>query len=208
MLILTISLWTENNMDIIIKELNKLLSGIQESNEAINSIVAKHYIINPVEIFYETSQNKIFDAANLSQNVDFSISSTHSDKSHVEIKSGSEINLDQQINLYNLSIKNYNGQPDDDMLRLRKLLIKNPNNIIRISISNKFEMLSLLFHQEINILMISETKMDHSFPTEQFIIEGYSKIYRLGRNDRAGGIMLIVKNNLLTSRLDKYSFPN
>ena len=206
MLILTISLWTENNMDIIIKELNKLLSGIQESNEAINSIVAKHYIINPVEIFYETSQNKIFDAANLSQNVDFSISSTHSDKSHVEIKSGSEINLDQQINLYNLNIKNCNGQPDDDMLRLRKLLIKNPNNIK--SIKNKFEMLSLLFHQEIDILMISETKMDHSFPTEQFIIEGYSKIYRLGRNDRAGGIMLIVKNNLLTSRLDKYSFPN
>ena len=178
MLILTISLWTENNMDIIIKELNKLLSGIDESNEAINSIFAKHYIINPVEIFYETSQNKIFDAANLSQNEDFSISSTHSDKSHVEIKSGSEINLDQQINLYNLNIKNCNGQPDDDMLRLRKLLIKNPNNIK--SIKNKFEMLSLLFHQEIDILMISETKMDHSFPTEQFIIEGYSKIYRLG----------------------------
>ena len=41
-------------------------------------------------------------------------------------------------------------------------------------------MLSLLFHQEIDILMISETKMDHSFPTEQLIIEGYSKIYRLG----------------------------
>ena len=178
MLILTISLWTENNMDIIIKELNKLLSGIDESNEAINSIFAKHYIINPVETFYETSQNKIFDAANLSQNVDFSISSTHNDKSHVEIKSGSEINLDQQINLYNLNIKNCNGQPDDDMLRLRKLLIKNPNNIK--SIKNKFEMLPLLFHQEIDILMISETKMDHSFPTEQFIIEGYSKIYRLG----------------------------
>ena len=66
MLILTISLWTENNMDIIIKELNKLLSGIEESNEAINSIVAKHYIINPVEIFYETSQNEIFNAAYLS----------------------------------------------------------------------------------------------------------------------------------------------
>ena len=64
------------------------------------------------------------------------------------------------------------------MLRLRKLLIKNPNNIK--SIKNKFEMLPLLFHQEIDILMISETKMDHSFPTEQFIIEGYSKIYRLG----------------------------
>ena len=45
------------------------------------------------------------------------------------------------------------------------------------------------------------------FP-RKFIIEGYSTIYRLDRNDRNGGIMLIVKDNLLTSRFDKYCFPN
>ena len=56
--------------------------------------------------------------------------------------------------------------------------------------------------------MIRETKIDDSFPTEQFITEGYSTIYRLYRNDRVGGIMLTVKDNLLTSRLDKYCFPN
>ena len=40
MLILTISLQTtNNNMDIIIKELNKSLSGIDKSIEAINNIV-------------------------------------------------------------------------------------------------------------------------------------------------------------------------
>ena len=87
---------TQNkNMDIIIKELNKSLSGMDESNEAINNIVVKYLIINPVEGFYVTSENKKFDAANLSQNIDFSISSAHSDKSHADIKSGSEINLDQ-----------------------------------------------------------------------------------------------------------------
>ena len=69
-------------------------------------------------------------------------------------------------------------------------------------------MLSLLFHGVIDILMIRETKIDDSFPTEQFITEGYSTIYRLYRNDRVGGIMLTVKDNLLTSRLDKYCFPN
>ena len=56
--------------------------------------------------------------------------------------------------------------------------------------------------------MICEFKIDDSFPTEQFIIEGYYTIYRLDRNDRGGGIMLIVKNNLLTTRLDKYCFPD
>ena len=66
-------------------------------------------------------------------------------------------------------------------------------------------MLSLLFHEVIDILMVCE---NDSFLTEQFIIEGYSTIYRLHRNDRGGGIMLIVKDNLLTSHLDKYCFPN
>ena len=51
-----------NNMNIIIKELNKSLSGIDESNEAINNIVIKHLIINPVESFYETSENKMGDS--------------------------------------------------------------------------------------------------------------------------------------------------
>ena len=80
-----------NNMDIIIKELNKSLSGIDESNEAINNIVVKHPIINTAESFNEISENKKFNAANLSQNINFSISSAHSDKNHAEIKSGSEI---------------------------------------------------------------------------------------------------------------------
>ena len=39
--------------------------------------------------------------------------------------------------------------------------------------------------------MICETKIDGSFPTEQFIIEGYSTIHRLDRNDRGGGIMFL-----------------
>ena len=98
------------------------------------------------------------------------------------------------------------------MLKLRKIGIKNPNKIIIAhlninSIRNKFEILLLLFHGVIDILTICETKIDDSFLTEQFIIEGYSTIYRLDRNYKGGRIMLIVKDNLLTSRLDQYCFP-
>ena len=67
-------------------------------------------------------------------------------------------------------------------------------------------MLSLLFHGVIDILIICETKIDDSFPREQFFIEGYFTIYRLDRNDRGGWIMLIVKDNFLTSLLDNYAF--
>ena len=68
---------------------------MDKSTEAINNIGVKHPIINPVESFYETSKNQEIDAVNLSQNIDFSISSTHSNKSHAEIKSGSQITLDE-----------------------------------------------------------------------------------------------------------------
>ena len=64
-------------------------------------------------------------------------------------------------------------------------------------------MLSLLFHGVIDILMMCETKIDDSFPKEQFITECYSTIYRFDRNGRGGEIILIVKDNLFTSRLDK-----
>ena len=34
----------------------------------------------------------------------------------------------------------------------------------------------------VDIFMISETKIDYSFPINQFIIDGYSTPYRLDRN--------------------------
>ena len=91
-------------------------------------------------------------------------------------------------------------QPDDDTLRLRKLHIKNPNKIIIAHLNinlirNRFEMLSLLFHGVVDIFMICETKISDSFPTEQFIIEGYSTIYRLDRNGR-GGVCIPLCGNI------------
>ena len=50
------------------------------------------------------------------------------------------------------------------------------------------------------MLMICETKIDDYFPTQQFVIEGYSTIYTLDRNDKDVEIMLLVKDSLLTSR--------
>ena len=100
------------------------------------------------------------------------------------------------------------GQPDDDMLRLKKLRIKNPNKIIIAHLNINSITKTRLFHGVIDILMMYKTKTDDSFPTEQFIIEVYSTICRLDRNGRCGGIMLIAKDNLLTSRLDKFCFPD
>ena len=70
--------------------------------------------------------------------------------------------------------------------QLNDLRIKNVNRIvigyINInSITNKFDMLFDRLDNNIDILMISETKIDESFPTSQFCIKGYTSPYRLDR---------------------------
>ena len=42
----------------------------------------------------------------------------------------------------------------------------------------------------VDILMISETKIDNSFPTRQFLINGYTAPYCLDRNSVGGGILV------------------
>ena len=47
------------------------------------------------------------------------------------------------------------------------------------------ELLSSLIGGKIDILMISETKFDATFSTNQFFIQGYSTVYRMDRNIKA-----------------------
>ena len=47
---------------------------------------------------------------------------------------------------------------------------------------NKFEMLSDQIKGNINVLPVSETKLDDSFPIGNLLIDGFSTSYRLDRN--------------------------
>ena len=75
------------------------------------------------------------------------------------------------------------------------------------SIRNKFEMLSSSIKDNLDILMISETKLDSTFPSNQFTIEGYTTQIRFDRNGRGGGILLYIREDiparLLTTSLPK-----
>ena len=44
--------------------------------------------------------------------------------------------------------------------------------------------------------MISETKIDESFPLSQFMIDGFSMPYRCDRNSHGGGILVHFRNNI------------
>ena len=63
------------------------------------------------------------------------------------------------------------------------------------SLRNKFDSLVRMLHNNLDILLISETKTDSSFPTVQFQIEGYTT-YMLDRNGNRGGILLYIREDI------------
>ena len=44
--------------------------------------------------------------------------------------------------------------------------------------------------------MISETKLDSSFPKEQFHLHGFSEPYSLDRNGNGGGILVFIREDI------------
>ena len=44
--------------------------------------------------------------------------------------------------------------------------------------------------------MISETKLDDSFPTDQFLIKGFSAPNRFDRNSKGGGLLLYIREDV------------
>ena len=55
--------------------------------------------------------------------------------------------------------------------------------------------------------MISETNIDDSFSTRQFLIDGYTAPYRLDRNSVGGGIFVYVREGI-SSKLISVNFQN
>ena len=77
---------------------------------------------------------------------------------------------------------------------------KNPDRLIIAqlnfnSLRNKFDSLVRMVLNNFDILLISETKIDFSFPTAQFQIEGYAT-YGLDRNANGGDILLYFREDI------------
>ena len=56
------------------------------------------------------------------------------------------------------------------------------------SLRKKFDMVSELIKCFVDVFMISETKLEESFPEGQFFIDGYHTHFRYDRNGNGGGI--------------------
>ena len=99
---------------------------------------------------------------------------------------------------------------------LRNLKENNRDRIIIGAINintlgGKFEPLVSIVKDKLDIIMISETKIDASYPKSQFNIEGYSEPYRKDRNCHGGGggggIILYLKDDIPSKLLNIWDVP-
>ena len=114
----------------------------------------------------------------------------------------------------NLSFSSSNNDCKESVRSiLKSVRLNHPQKIIIghiniNSIRHKFDILKAMPTEVLDILMISETKLNDSFPEAQFYIEGFKTTFRLDRNKHGGGVLLYVRNNINAILLTDHVFPN
>ena len=75
------------------------------------------------------------------------------------------------------------------------------------SLRNKLDLLADQIKGNVDVLAISETKLDDSFPTGQFKIPGYASPFRLDRNQNGGGILVFSREDIPVKFLSSEEKP-
>ena len=64
------------------------------------------------------------------------------------------------------------------------------------SIRNKLGLLKEIVVGKLDILLVSESKLDESFPISQFAIPGFATPYRLDRTANGGGLLMYIREHI------------
>ena len=75
-------------------------------------------------------------------------------------------------------------------------------------IRNKIESLRLLISDNVDILIIAETKIDRTFPSSQFYINGLKEPFRFDRDKRGGGVLIYVKEGVPAKLKTDFKLPS
>ena len=76
------------------------------------------------------------------------------------------------------------------------------------SVRNKFENFKKIINGNVNIFTITETKLDGSFPTSQFKLEGYYSRFCLDITKQSGGLLVYIKSLIPSRQLSYGSICN
>ena len=109
-------------------------------------------------------------------------------------------------------VNSSNIQEENSLNSLRKLRVRNVNKVIigNININSlpaKFDQVKEVKLKNIDILVITETKLDDTFPLDQFYVERFTIPYRLDRNRNGGGVIIYVMEDLPSKILEKHNIP-
>ena len=74
------------------------------------------------------------------------------------------------------------------------------------SLRNKFNFLYETVGGNIDILLVTETKLNSSFLSAHFHMHGYTTPYRLDRNANGGGLLLYAREDITSEKIDKVDF--
>ena len=115
-------------------------------------------------------------------------------------------------NITELDISDPKANEDDPKALLQALKAKNVDRpiIAHLNINflaPKFEPLESIIQDNIDIILVSETKLDDTFPSDHFLIKGYGKPIRLDRNCHGGGILFFVRDDLPCRELKSHNLP-
>ena len=96
---------------------------------------------------------------------------------------------------------------------LKNIRIKNKKGLVIAylninSIGNKVEPLKIMISKYVDIPTIPGTKIDETFTTSQFMIEGFEEPFRKDRNKNGGGDPIYARDGIHVKELKKYKFPN
>ena len=102
-----------------------------------------------------------------------------------------------------------NSDPNDILKNIR---ISNANRLIIAqlninSLRNEFDALKTIIRAKIDILVITESKLDDTFPANQFLIEGFSSPFRLDRDPNGGGVIIFVREDIPCRQLKSHNTP-
>ena len=116
----------------------------------------------------------------------------------INVKFSSEINNDEFL---------------DPLSTIKNLRLSNVNRVVIgnlniNSLPNKFNQLKELVLKNVDILVLTETMLDDSFPNSQFLVDGFSEPFRIDRNRSEGGGDNICSRRHPSKLITKRFVPN
>ena len=96
-------------------------------------------------------------------------------------------------------------------MKLKNIRLKDISNVeignLNInSLPIKFAQLQEIVLKYGDTLILTENKLDDSFPTSQFIVDGFSMPYQQDRNRNGGGIMIYICDDIPNIHFTKHVF--